>query len=192
MVTKKRPWAGMDPVQIITAVTNNTRLKIPKDCDPVLMKQCWRNSPAQRYITSVLLCLPPGKVDRCAGRCVVRPVRPTFDKITEVLSKYHKDLTKIHGVGVEQDKYSDDEEIDGMAVFSAFLSTHRFTDADGEGMDHSEWRSSRIRKEIICFLKQLIVEVRLTSSSDTEQLSYSRIGASQARRGLRVNGGFHR
>lgn len=52
MVTKRRPWAGMDPVQIITAVTNNTRLKIPKDCDPIfaqLMKQCWRHNPGQRY-----------------------------------------------------------------------------------------------------------------------------------------------
>jgi hypothetical protein len=52
MVERKRPWAGMEAVQIVTAVTSNTRLKIPKDCDPVfqrLMKMCWRQNPAQRY-----------------------------------------------------------------------------------------------------------------------------------------------
>jgi hypothetical protein len=51
MVERKRPWAGMEAVQIVTAVTTNTRLKIPKDCDPVfqrLMKMCWRQNPAHR------------------------------------------------------------------------------------------------------------------------------------------------
>ena len=49
---KKRPWAGVEPVQIITSVVGNTRLRIPKDCDPIfaqIMKMCWRHNPAQRY-----------------------------------------------------------------------------------------------------------------------------------------------
>jgi hypothetical protein len=56
MVERKRPWAGMEAVQVVTAVTTNTRLKIPKDCDPVfqrLMKMCWRQNPAHRF------ALPP-------------------------------------------------------------------------------------------------------------------------------------
>lgn len=52
MMVKKRPWAGVEPVQIITSVVGNTRLRIPKDCDPIfaqVMKMCWRHNPAQRY-----------------------------------------------------------------------------------------------------------------------------------------------
>jgi hypothetical protein len=52
MMARKRPWAGVEPVQIITSVTSNTRLRIPKDCDPIfaqLMKMCWRQNPSQRY-----------------------------------------------------------------------------------------------------------------------------------------------
>jgi hypothetical protein len=52
MMVKKRPWAGVEPVQIITSVVGNTRLRIPKDCDPIfaqIMKMCWRQNPAQRY-----------------------------------------------------------------------------------------------------------------------------------------------
>jgi len=39
MVTKSIPWTGLDPVQIIVAVTKqHTRLLIPSNCDPVLKK----------------------------------------------------------------------------------------------------------------------------------------------------------
>lgn len=110
MVERKRPWAGMEPVQIITAVTANTRLKIPKDCDPVfqrLMKvprssflysknghgaltkplqMCWRQNPSHR---------------------------PTFDKIVDILNDYYKTLKRYQDVGDDafeaSGKDSDDE-----------------------------------------------------------------------------------
>jgi hypothetical protein len=50
-MARKRPWAGIEVAQIVTAVVSNTRLKIPSDSDPVfsrLMKQCWRQNPAHR------------------------------------------------------------------------------------------------------------------------------------------------
>ncbi len=73
MVTRKLPWAGMNPPEIAMAVIRNTRLKaiyllscpncmlssiangpnpqIPKDCDPVfreLIKDCWKQNASHR------------------------------------------------------------------------------------------------------------------------------------------------
>lgn len=52
MVTRKEPWKGTDPMQILIMVAKeNTRLKIPEDCDPVLrniITACWREKPEKR------------------------------------------------------------------------------------------------------------------------------------------------
>eukprot|EP01087_Luapelamoeba_hula_P023239 TRINITY_DN8505_c0_g2_i2.p1 TRINITY_DN8505_c0_g2~~TRINITY_DN8505_c0_g2_i2.p1 ORF type:complete len:618 (-),score=45.44 TRINITY_DN8505_c0_g2_i2:295-2148(-) len=52
LVTRKQPWAGLEPSQVILAVTQrNMRLQIPVDCDPVLkhiIKAVWRTNPAKR------------------------------------------------------------------------------------------------------------------------------------------------
>jgi hypothetical protein len=58
MMARRRPWAGVEVAQIVTAVVSNTRLKIPSDCDPVfrrLMKHCWRQNPAHRYSRAIHL-----------------------------------------------------------------------------------------------------------------------------------------
>jgi hypothetical protein len=58
MMARRRPWAGVEVAQIVTAVVSNTRLKIPSDCDPVfrrLMKHCWRQNPAHRYSRAIYL-----------------------------------------------------------------------------------------------------------------------------------------
>jgi len=53
MVTKQIPWKGKDAAQIVLAVTkDNTRLKIPSYCDPVLkkvIKSTWEKNPEKRY-----------------------------------------------------------------------------------------------------------------------------------------------
>lgn len=88
MTVKKRPWAGEEPAQIIKAVMSNTRLKIPKDCDPMfaqIMKLCWRANSAQR---------------------------PTFDKVAHMLSSYYKQLHKLQDFSEnsDQDILDDSEE----------------------------------------------------------------------------------
>lgn len=53
MITKKQPWRGLQGVQIIIAVAKeNTRLKIPRDCDPILrniLLSVWKTKPEKRY-----------------------------------------------------------------------------------------------------------------------------------------------
>jgi hypothetical protein len=42
----------MEAAQIVSSVTSNVRLQIPKDCDPMfkqIIKQCWKHNPAKRY-----------------------------------------------------------------------------------------------------------------------------------------------
>jgi len=55
MVARKTPWKGLQGVQIVLAVAKeNTRLKIPDDCDPVLkniITSVWRAKPEKRYPT---------------------------------------------------------------------------------------------------------------------------------------------
>ncbi|ELR22090.1 protein kinase domain containing protein [Acanthamoeba castellanii str. Neff] len=85
MMVKKRPWAGVEPVQIITSVVGNTRLRIPKDCDPIfaqIMKMCWRQNPAQR---------------------------PSFEKLVDMLSSYYKKLHKLHDISADAYEISDQE-----------------------------------------------------------------------------------
>lgn len=52
MVTRKHPWGGLQPMQVVIAVTKeNTRLKIPADCDPILrniIRACWKEKPERR------------------------------------------------------------------------------------------------------------------------------------------------
>ncbi len=59
MVTRKVPWRGIDSSQIIIAVAQkNTRLKIPKGCDPILrkiMKGVWKENPRQRMTMAQVL-----------------------------------------------------------------------------------------------------------------------------------------
>lgn len=59
MVTRKVPWRGVDSSQIIIAVAQkNTRLKIPKGCDPILrkiMKGVWKENPRQRMTMAQVL-----------------------------------------------------------------------------------------------------------------------------------------
>ena len=58
MVTRKIPWKGMDPAQIIIAVAEkNTRLEVPPETDPILkkiIKSVWRSAPDKRYLISLL------------------------------------------------------------------------------------------------------------------------------------------
>jgi hypothetical protein len=111
MMVRKRPWTGVEPVQIITAVTSNTRLRIPKDCDPIfaqLMKACWRQNPTQRYHP---LSVPMHSTRRCSRLTCRRVVayRPTFEKVAEVLSNYYKKLHKLHDVSADVFEMSDQE-----------------------------------------------------------------------------------
>jgi hypothetical protein len=59
MITRKVPWRGVDSSQIIIAVAQkNTRLKIPKGCDPILrkiMKGVWKENPKQRMTMAQVL-----------------------------------------------------------------------------------------------------------------------------------------
>lgn len=90
----------MEPLQIITAVTSNTRLKIPKDCDPVfqrLMKQCWRQNPSHR---------------------------PTFDKIADILNDYYKTLKRYQDIAddaFEASGLDSEDEPDGASHLSMFM-----------------------------------------------------------------------
>jgi len=53
MVARKQPWKGLQAAQLIIAVTKeNTRLKIPSDCDPVIkaiILSVWKAKPEKRY-----------------------------------------------------------------------------------------------------------------------------------------------
>lgn len=53
MITRRVPWTGMDPLQIVMAVTKkNTRLLVPATCDPVIkkiIKSVWQQNPEKRY-----------------------------------------------------------------------------------------------------------------------------------------------
>jgi len=62
MVTKRTPWEGLDPIQVVVAVTKkNTRLLIPPSCDPVLkkiIKSVWQEQPAKRMtMTNIVTML---------------------------------------------------------------------------------------------------------------------------------------
>jgi len=56
MVSRKQPWRGLQGVQIIIAVAKeNTRLKIPSDCDPILKNiilSVWKVNPTRRLVLS--------------------------------------------------------------------------------------------------------------------------------------------
>jgi len=53
MITRKIPWKGMEPAQIVIAVAKrNTRLEIPPDADPILksiITSVWRANPGKRF-----------------------------------------------------------------------------------------------------------------------------------------------
>lgn len=89
-MARKRPWAGMEVAQIMTAVVSNTRLKIPSDCDPVfrrLMKQCWKHNSSYR---------------------------PSFDKIVIELSSYYDTLKRIQEDNDSAVELSEDSEEGGL------------------------------------------------------------------------------
>jgi len=53
IVERKEPFAGMDPLQVVSKVTTEKlRLHIPEHCEPTvlseLMFKCWKEDPAQR------------------------------------------------------------------------------------------------------------------------------------------------
>ncbi|KAL6078981.1 Ephrin type-A receptor 6 [Balamuthia mandrillaris] len=91
MVTRRMPWRGLQPAQVILAVSkNNTRLKIPNDCDPILrkiIKKCWKEKPEQR---------------------------PTFEEILHILAKHYEALAKIYGSQFEMEDsdvdYAEEED----------------------------------------------------------------------------------
>ena len=53
MVTRKLPWKGLEPAQVVIAVARkNTRLEIPPDTDPIIkniITSVWRAAPEKRY-----------------------------------------------------------------------------------------------------------------------------------------------
>ena len=109
MMVKKRPWAGEEPAQIIQAVTSNTRLKIPKDCDPIfarVMKMCWRHTPAQRYVLR-------RRTYGCGVLTAWRSFRPTFDKLADILANYYKQLHVINANAFESSEPESDPESEG-------------------------------------------------------------------------------
>jgi serine/threonine protein kinase len=59
MTTRRIPWSGLNAAQVMIAVTQqNTRLKIPANCDPVfrmIMKSVWQENPAKRMKFETIL-----------------------------------------------------------------------------------------------------------------------------------------
>ncbi|KAL6069929.1 Tyrosine-protein kinase receptor [Balamuthia mandrillaris] len=94
MITRKVPWRGLDAAQVIVRVSKeNTRLKVPKDADPILAKiirKCWKEKPEQRI---------------------------TFQQIVDKLSSHLSALEAIYGTN--QTSESDSEsEADAMKTYA--------------------------------------------------------------------------
>jgi hypothetical protein len=126
MMTRKKPWAGMEAANIVASVTSNMRPKIPRDCDPIfkqIIKHCWKHNPAQR-------CAPgsvTGVLRFSVGRLTRFP-RPTFDKIVATLTEYHRSLRDIQAFDDsknESDSESEEEEEEGEGTRERDLSFSR-------------------------------------------------------------------
>lgn len=61
MVTRKLPWKGLEPAQVVIAVARkNTRLEIPPDTDPIIkniITAVWRAAPEKRYRSPISFIL---------------------------------------------------------------------------------------------------------------------------------------
>jgi len=117
MVTKQIPWKGKDAAQIVLAVTkDNTRLKIPSYCDPVLkkvIKSTWEKNPEKRYTIFIIRIL--------AKRLLTTPNKKKRMKMQEIfdrLAKYYSVLEHAYSDVFEDSKSSSEKEVYADAIES--------------------------------------------------------------------------
>ena len=62
IASRKLPWDGRTPAQVLSAVLQERRPKLPEDCDPrleALIKRCWAQQPSERILfPDIVLLLP--------------------------------------------------------------------------------------------------------------------------------------